>query len=292
MEIRSRSDKLFEAGIIVILSIICILVIYPLIFVASASVSNPLKVISGEMWLLPVEFNLGGYAKVFGNPDIMRGYGNTILYTVVGTAINLILTICAAFPLSRKDFFGRNVITGMMVFTMFFSGGLIPTFLLVKNLGMVNTMWALILPAAVGVYNIIIMRTFFQSNIPYELQEAASIDGYSHFRILLNIILPLSAPIIVVMILFYSVGHWNSYFAALIYLKDRTAYPLQLILREILIVSSTQSMTSDDTFAAQLMEAEKIKYAVIIVANLPILMLYPFVQKYFVQGITIGALKG
>ncbi|MHA6481221.1 carbohydrate ABC transporter permease [Paenibacillus sp. strain BS8-2] len=292
MEIRNRSDKLLELLIIIILTAVCIIVLYPLLFVVSASISDPMSVIDGKMWLFPIDINFSGYAKVFGNPDIMRGYGNTILYTVVGTSINVLMTICAAFPLSRKDFFGRNVITGMMVFTMFFSGGLIPTFLLVKDLGLVNTMWALILPSAVGVYNIVIMRTFFQTSIPYELQEAASIDGYSHFRILLKIILPLSAPIIVVMILFYSVGHWNSYFSALIYLKDRASYPLQLILREILIVSSTQSMTSDDTFAAQLMEAEKIKYAVIIVANLPILMLYPFVQKYFVQGITIGALKG
>lgn len=294
MEIHNRSDNWVEAMIIVLLVGVVIVVLYPLIFVISASISNPVSVINGEMWFLPKGLNFEGYRKVLSNHDIMNGYANTIYYTVLGTAINLVMTICAAFPLSRKDFYGKSVITAIMVFTMFFSGGLIPTYLLVKNLGMINTVWALILPSAVGVYNVIIMRTFFQTTIPYELQEAAAIDGYSHFRTLLRIVLPLSMPIIVVMILFYSVGHWNSYFSALIYLKDREAYPLQLILREILVNNEMNELVSsqEDSFAQKLLESETIKYAVIMVANLPMLLLYPFVQKYFVQGITIGALKG
>jgi putative aldouronate transport system permease protein len=290
----SVGDKIVLAVIYALLMLILVVVLYPLIFVVSASFSDPTAVIKGEVWLWPKNVSLIGYERVFANKEILTGYINTIVYTVVGTAVNLAMTIAAAYPLSRKDFVGRNVITAFIVFTMFFSGGLIPTYLLVKKLGMINTMWALIIPGAVSVMNIIIMRTFFQTSVPAEVQESAAIDGCSNIQTLVRIVLPLSLPIIAVMILFYAVGHWNAYFNALIYLTDRGKYPLQLFLREILIKAEMDQMTSSMDLSVQkhLMEAEAIKYAIVIVANLPVLLLYPFLQKYFVKGMLIGAIKG
>ncbi|MCV4231038.1 carbohydrate ABC transporter permease [Virgibacillus sp. LDC1] len=290
----SAGDRLFDIINYILLAIVLIIVLYPLIFVAVASISNPAAVVKGEVWLLPKEINFTGYEKVFANKEILNGYMNTILYTVAGTIVNVGMTILAAYPLSRKDFRGRNIFTALFVFTMFFSGGLIPTYLIVKDLGMTNTMWALIIPNAVAVWNIIIMRTFFQQSIPFEIQESAQIDGCGNFKILLRIILPLSMPILAVMTLFYSVAHWNSFFSALIYLTERDKYPLQLFLREILIQSNMQDMiqTSEESLAKTIMEAESIKYALVIVANLPILLLYPFLQRYFVKGMVIGAIKG
>jgi len=290
----TAADRAFGVAVYVILSIVLVIILYPLVFVASASISDPLTVLRGDMWLFPTKISFVGYERIFSNPEILAGYANTILYTVVGTAINLVMTILAAYPLSRRDFAGRQVITWFIVFTMFFSGGLIPSYLLVKDLGLINTMWALILPGAVSVWNIIIMRTFFQTSIPAEVQESAAIDGCSNIQTLLRIVLPLSMPIIAVMVLFYAVGHWNSYFNALIYLNDREKYPLQLFLREILIKSEVDQMAGSMTASTQtyLMETEAIKYAIVIVANLPVLMLYPFLQKYFVKGMLIGAIKG
>lgn len=290
----SKGDRLFDIINYFLLAVVLIVVLYPLIFVAVASISNPAAVVNGEVWLLPKEITFTGYEKLFANKEILKGYMNTILYTVVGTMVNVVMTILAAYPLSRKDFRGRNIFTALFVFTMFFSGGLIPTYLIVKDLGMTNTMWALIIPNAVAVWNIIIMRTFFQQSIPFEIQESAQIDGCGNFKILLKIILPLSMPILAVMTLFYSVAHWNSFFSALIYLSERDKYPLQLFLREILIQSNMQDMiqTSEESLAKTIMEAESIKYALVIVANLPILMLYPFLQRYFVKGMVIGAIKG
>lgn len=290
----SAGDRLFDIINYILLAIVLTIVLYPLIFVAVASISNPAAVVKGEVWLLPKDINFAGYEKVFANKEILNGYMNTILYTVVGTIVNVGMTILAAYPLSRKDFRGRNIFTALFVFTMFFSGGLIPTYLIVKDLGMTNTMWALIIPNAVAVWNIIIMRTFFQQSIPFEIQESAQMDGCGNFKILLRIILPLSMPILAVMTLFYSVAHWNSFFSALIYLTERDKYPLQLFLREILIQSNMQDMiqTSEESLAKTIMEAESIKYALVIVANLPILMLYPFLQRYFVKGMVIGAIKG
>ena len=294
MNIQSKSEKWFDRGVHIILILICVSVLYPLVFVLMASISSPDAVMRGEVWLWPKELTLVGYSKIFQNNELLVGYGNTIVYTVVGTAINLVMSIAAAYPLSRKDFYGRNVIAALMVFTMFFSGGMVPTYLLVKNLGMLNSMWALLIPGAVSVYNVLIMRTFFQTGIPNEVQEAASIDGSSNMSTLIRIVLPLSMPIIAVMILFYSVGHWNAYFSALIYLTDRDKYPLQLFLREILIQGQMQEMLGigDDTQSRIVMEGEAIKYAAVIVANLPVLCLYPFLQKYFVKGVMIGAVKG
>jgi putative aldouronate transport system permease protein len=226
---------------------------------------------------------------------VWRGYRNTIFYTVVGTVINLFLTTLAAYPLSRRDLPGRNIFMFLITFTMFFHGGLIPTYLVVKGLGMVDTFWALVIPNAIATYNLIVMRTYFQTSIPWELQEAALIDGCSNTRLLLKIILPLSKPIIAVMVLFYAVMHWNAFFNALIYLRDEELYPLQLILREILIMNQT-SLSDDASIQfgmdEKLLLAESIKYALIIVASVPVLIMYPFVQRHFVKGVMIGSIKG
>lgn len=290
----TKSDKVFQILNIVFLVAILAITLYPLIFVLSASITEPEYLLKGEIWLFPKGVTFESYMRVFKNQDILRGYWNTIKYTVVGTTLNLIMTICAAYPLSRKDFYGRGVVTAMMIFTMFFSGGLIPRFLLVRDLGMYNTMWALILPGAVSVWNITIMRTFFQTSVPYEIQEAAMIDGCSNIGILTKVVLPLSMPIISVMIMFYSVGHWNAYFNALIYLTDRAMYPLQVILREILIQQNMGDMASfiDEGIIRQMMLAEGLKYAVVVVANLPVLMIYPLIQKHFAKGMMLGGLKG
>ncbi|AWP29309.1 binding-protein-dependent transport systems inner membrane component [Paenibacillus vortex V453] len=291
---QSRSERIAGICIYIILSFITLLVLYPLFFVLIASISAPETVMRGEVWLWPKELSFVGYERLFANSELMRGFLNTLLYTATGTALNVMMTIAAAYPLSRADFNGRGLFTAIIVFTMFFSGGMIPNYLLVKELGMLDTIWAMIIPSAVSVWNIIIMRTFFQSSIPKEMQEAAFIDGASNMRVLLRIVLPLSGPILAVMVLFYAVGHWNSYFSALIYLSDRANYPLQLFLREILVQGQMQEMVdiSDDSLARSLMDAEAIKYAAVIVTNLPMLLLYPFLQKYFVKGVMIGAIKG
>ncbi|NMO96371.1 carbohydrate ABC transporter permease [Paenibacillus lemnae] len=290
----SRGDRMVAVTIYVLLSFIALLVIYPLFFVMIASISSPEMVMRGEVWLWPKELSFVGYERLFANSELMRGYLNTLLYTVVGTAINLVMTIAAAYPLSRQDFRGRNFFTFMIVFTMFFSGGMIPTYLLIRDLGMLNTFWVMVIPSALSVWNILIMRTFFQNSIPKEVQEAAFIDGASNTKLILRIVLPLSIPVLAVMVLFYAVGHWNSYFSALLYLSDRDRYPLQLFMREILIQGQMQEMVeiSDDSLARSLMDAEAIKYAAVIVTNLPMLLLYPFLQKYFIKGVMVGAVKG
>jgi len=273
------------------------MVLYPLIFIVSASISDPDLVNQGKVWLFPRGITFDGYRRVFQDAQIWNGYRNTIFYTVVGTVLNLLVTLPAAYSLSRKDFYGRNFFTAIFTFTMFFGGGLIPTYLLYSNLGMRNTIWAMLIPGLAGMWNIIISRTYFQNSIPGELKEAAEMDGCTNMRLFAQIILPLSAPIIAVMALFYGVGHWNSFFNALIYLSDKKLFPLQLILREILVqnVMSAQMMTSGedlDLMAKQAKIADMIKYAVIIVSTLPVLAAYPFIQKYFVQGIMVGAIKG
>ncbi|MDR9744375.1 carbohydrate ABC transporter permease [Paenibacillus sp. FSL F4-0087] len=294
MLVESRGDRIFNVINHFLLITITLIVIYPLVFVLSASFSDPQAVLRGEMFLWPKGINLHSYEKIFQNKDILRGYTNTLIYTSVGTLINLVMTILAAYPLSRKDFIGRNAIMALFVFTMFFSGGLIPTYMLIKNLGMLNTFWVMIIPNAVSIWNIIIMRTFFQQSIPNELHEAATIDGCSNIQTLTRIILPLSMPIIAVTILFYAVGHWNAFFNAMLYLSDKDKFPLQLILREILIQGQTNDMVKMSTESAikQQREVEGIKYAVLVVANIPVLLLYPFLQRYFVKGVMIGAIKG
>jgi putative aldouronate transport system permease protein len=293
----SGSDRIFNFINVAILSAIVLVVLYPLVYVISASVSDAELVNAGKVLLLPKGFSLDGYRRVFQDQRILMSYRNTIFYTLFGTSINLAVTLPAAYSLSRKDFIGRNVITALFTLTMFFSGGLIPTYLLIKGLGMRDTIWAMLIPGAASMYNIIISRTYFQSNIPGELQEAAEIDGCTNFRLFFTIVLPLSAPIIAVMALFYGVGHWNSYFTALIYITNKKLFPLQLILREILVmnqISMDMLHTGEeiDTIVKQAKIADIIKYAVIIVSTLPILAIYPLIQRYFVQGIMIGALKG
>jgi putative aldouronate transport system permease protein len=292
----SFTDKIFDITNKVFVTLLILVILYPLIYIISASISDPNVVNSGKMWLWPLEITFEGYERVFQNKEIWIGYRNTVFYTLVGTFINLLVTLPCAYALSRRDIKGRNVIMFLIVFTMFFNGGLIPTFLIVKNLGMLNTVWALMIPNAAAVWNIIVARTFFHSNIPRELEEAAEMDGCGPFRLFGQIIVPLSKPIIAVMALFYGVGHWNSYFNALIYLSDENLFPLQLFLREILVLtemSSSMMMDGGDleAIAQQAKIADIIKYAVIIVSALPLLIVYPFLQRYFVQGVLIGSIK-
>lgn len=293
----TKADRIFNYINISILTVLLLIVIYPLIYVISASISDPTLVNQGKVWLFPKGINFEGYRRILQDRNIWIGYRNTILYTVLGTIINLLVTLPAAYSLSRKDFYGRTFFTAIFTFTMFFSGGLIPTYLIVKGLGLRDTIWALVIPGAAGMWNIILTRTYFQSNIPVELQEAALIDGCSNTRLFLTIVLPLSAPIVAIMALFYGVGHWNSFFGALIYISNRNLYPLQLILREILIqseVSMEMMKTGEalESMAKQAELAELIKYGVIIVSTLPVLIAYPFIQRYFVQGMMVGAIKG
>lgn len=295
----SKTDRIFLFFVYAILVFAFVIVAYPLIYIASASISDPSVVNSGEMWLLPKEVTFEGYTTILQNKAIWRGYFNTIIYTVVGTIVNLMVTIPAGYVLSRKDFPLKGLFTKMMVITMFISGGMIPSYILINNLGLTNTMWALILPGAASVYNIVVTRTFFQSTIPEELTEAALMDGATTFNIFYAVVLPLSKPIIAVMALFYGVGHWNQYFQALLYIDDRSKYPLQMVLREILVLqdlSSNPSTIMTEATAEYLNQQQNlsaiIKYGVMIVATLPIIMVYPFLQKYFVKGVMLGSLKG
>jgi len=287
-------ERIFDGIVNVVAGFILLLVLYPLLFVLSASFSDPKMVMNGEMWLWPVGFTLEAYQEILNYGMVWVGYKNTILYTVFGTVVNIALTTLAAYPLSRRDLPGRNAFMFLITFTMFFHGGLIPTYLLVRDLGMVNTFWALIVPNAIATYNLIVMRTYFQTNIPWEIQEAAHMDGCSNAKLLTHIILPLSKPILAVMVLFYAVGHWNSFFNALIYLRNDALFPLQLVLREILIVSQSSFLDESGSFglSEKLLLAESIKYALIIVASIPVLIMYPFVQQHFVKGVMIGSIKG
>lgn len=291
---RSTGDKLFDFGVYFILTLVLIIILYPLYFVVIASFSDPLSVMAGEVTFWPVNFNTESYRLVFKNSQVLTGYRNTILYTVAGTVVNLIMSIAAAYPMAQRNLKGKGLFIGMMVFTMFFAGGMIPSYINLNNLGMIDTFWVMIIPNAISVYNVMIMRTFFSTSIPYELQEAAFVDGASHMRILRSIVLPLSKPILAVMVLFYAVSHWNSYFNALLYLSDQNRYPLQLVLRAILI----QSQASEESFAgigntySRMLLSETMKYALIIVSSVPVMILYPFLQKYFVHGVMIGSVKG
>ena len=291
----SRGDIAFEWVNCIILGIVACIMLFPLIYVVSASFSDPMSVTSGKMILWPVDVTLENYKEVFKNDNIMRGYRNSLAIMFLGTALNLVMTILAAFPMSRKDLWGRGVLMKLMTFCMFFGGGLIPTYLMVsKTLGLMNNWLALILPGAISVYNMIIMRTFFMTSIPYELHEAADIDGCTPFGTLIRIILPLSGPIIAVLGLYYAVGHWNSYFSALLYINVEEIQPLQLYLRKVLTANNSQSLMDmgADEMARAAMRAETIKYSVIVVSSIPMLILYPFVQKFFVKGVMIGAVKG
>ncbi len=297
----SKEDRAFFTVDVLLLTLAFIAVLYPLIYILSSSFSDPYAVLAGEVWLLPVRPTLEGYRAVLAYNDVWMGYGNTIFYAVVGTTVNVTLTMMIAYPLSRKDFIGRNVLMFLFTFTMFFSGGLIPLYLLVRTLGILNTRAAMILPTAIGVWNVIIARTFLQVTIPKELYDSARIDGASNTRILLSVVIPLSGPIIAVITLFYAVAHWNTFFPALIYLRSRNLLPLQMILREILIMFQPRMldevMQTMDEAALEAMTRREflqalLQYALIVIATLPVLIAYPFVQKYFVRGVMIGAIKG
>lgn len=296
----SGGDRVFLFVVYAIIAFALAITLYPLIYVFSASITNPSFVSSGEMWFFPKDITFEGYRILWGNTAIWRGYYNTIIYTAIGTTINLLVTIPGAYVLSRDDFQLKNAVTRMMIITMFISGGLIPSYLLIINLGLGNTMWALLLPGAASVYNVVVTRTFFQSSIPESLTEAAVVDGATDFQIFGRIILPLSKPIIAVMALFYGVGHWNNFFSALIYLDDRDKYPLQMVLREILVqqdMSSNPSIGQMTQDQAQFLHSQQqltaiLKYGVMIVASIPVIAVYPFLQKYFVQGVMIGSVKG
>lgn len=292
---QGRSDKIFDVVNYTFLIFILLVVLYPIYFVVIASFSSPNEVAAGRVTFFVRGFNLMGYLEIFKSDKIWRGYFNSIIYMVVGTSVNLIATIPAAFAFSRKDMLGSKFLIWLFTFTMFFSGGLIPTYLLIQDLGMYDTIWALVLPGAVSVYNLIVARTFFEVSIPNELYEAATVDGCDYFSYFFRVILPISKPIIAVMLLIYAVGHWNSYFNALIYLQDNAKMPLQVVLREILIQSnnvSSLTAVSMERLEEQRQLAEMIKYGVIIVSSLPVLVMYPFVQKHFIKGMMIGAVKG
>ncbi len=290
----SKGDRLFMFLIYLFLTLVLIAVAVPLIYIVSSSFSSPQAVTSGKVWLFPVDFTLDGYKAVFNNPQIGVGYLNSLFYTVVGTLINVTLTIMLAYPLAKKSLYGRNFFMVLLVITMMFEGGLIPYYLVVKNLHLLDTRWAMILPGALGVFQVIVARTFFQTTIPDELAEAAELDGCSDIRFIFSIVLPLSKPIIAVMTLMYAVGHWNAYFDALIFLRNPDLFPLQIILRNILILNSVDASMMADVSQMQAQQGLKdlLKYSLIVVASLPVLIIYPFVQKHFVKGVMIGSLKG
>ncbi|KAF6560152.1 MULTISPECIES: carbohydrate ABC transporter permease [Paenibacillus] len=291
---KSKGDLWFDIINYVMLTIVMLLVLFPLYFVLIASLSDPNLIYSGEVSFFPKGFTLDGYGRIFSDSSIWIGYANSILYASLGTLIGVAVTVCAAYPLARKGLAGKPVIMWFLLISMFFSGGLIPTYLLIKDLHMLNTIWALVIPGAGGVFNVIIVRTFFQSTIPDEMWEAASIDGCTNTRFFWSIVLPLSKSVIAVMVLYHVVGFWNGFFDALIYLNDESKYPLQLVLRNILVQNQANSsmMIDVESYAAKMRVTELIKYGVIMVSSLPLLILYPFLQKYFVKGVMIGSIKG
>lgn len=295
------NDRIFTLVLYAILLAFFLITLYPIVYVLSASFSDPTAVGSGEMILWPIRPSLKAYEYILQYKEIWTGYANTIFYTVVGTAINLAVTIPCAYMLSRRDVVGRGFIMVLFMITMYISGGLIPSYLNLNELGLLNTRWSLLLPGAVSTYNLIVARTFFSNSIPWELHEAAFLDGASDWELFTKVILPLSSPIIVVLVLYYGVGHWNAYFNALIYIQERDLYPLQVFLREILtkgqfaaaaMQEGGLSINEMNELARQAESANMIKYAVIVVSTVPMLVIYPFLQKYFAKGVMLGSVKG
>ena len=286
------SDRILEIAMYIFAVLLLIVLIYPIYFIVIASFSDPAAVANGQVWLFPKDFTLAGYQELLKHSNIWVGYRNTILYTIVGTAIGLAVNISAAYALSRRDLVGGKYISLLFIFTMFFNGGLIPTFMTIRDFQLYDTFLVMVLPFSVAVFNIIVARTFFKTSIPEDLWEAAQIDGCGNLRYFVQIVIPLSKAVISVIALWTAVGHWNSYFNALIYLKDSNLYPLQLILRNILETNQMQSaLGTGEAAAVALRLANLMRYAVIIVATVPIMCIYPFVQKYFNQGVMIGAVK-
>ncbi|MGN0747876.1 MAG: carbohydrate ABC transporter permease [Aristaeellaceae bacterium] len=290
---RQRKDVVFDVILYTICALLLIVILYPLWFIIIASFSDPSAVAGGHVWLWPVGFTLEGYQELLRQPQVWLGYRNTIAYTVVGTLIGLAVNIPAAYALSRRDLWGRKGLMGLYVFTMFFSGGLIPIFLTVQQAGLYNTFWVLVLPFSVSAYNIIVARTFFETSLPPDLWDAAQIDGCGNLRFFFTMALPLSKAVISVIALWTAVGQWNSYFNALIYIRDENLYPLQLIMRNILITNQNfAALGTGEAAMIAMRRANLVRYAMIIVATVPIMCVYPFIQKYFDQGVMIGAVKG
>ena len=275
-----------------VLGLLGLMVLYPLYFIVIASVSDPVAINNGQVRLLPMGFNLDGYRKILEDGKIWTAYNNTVFYTVVGTSVNIILTMLIAYPLSRQNFFIRRGLMAFMMFTMYFQGGMIPTYLLMQKLNLYNTPWVMILLPAINVFNVIIATSNIRENIPNELYEAASIDGCSHFGFFFKMVLPLSKTIITVLVLYYGVAHWNEYMNGLIYLRDQSLQPLQIVLRNILMQNQVSAMGDIDSILEQQKAAELIKYGLIIVSTLPVLVVYPFLQKHFNQGTMLGSVKG
>lgn len=284
-------DIIFETIIYAILTLACIAVLYPLILIVSQSFSDPFLVMRGEVKLLPKGYNFKTYQMVLQHSELWNSYKNTIIYTVIGTAVSVSATAVSAYPLSRRDLYGYKLFNLFAIVTMFISGGMIPLYLQVKNLQLINSMWSVILPSAISTFNLVVMKSFYSSSIPKEINDAAAIDGCNDIHFFIRIVLPLSSSIMAVMVLFYGVRQWNSWVSPLLYLLDRKKYPLQLILREILLQNQVSSM-SDAALSDQVMIGETIKYAIMVVSTIPVLCLYPSLQKYFVKGVMMGALKG
>ena len=285
-------DKIFYAINGVFLLLVALIVIYPLYFVIIASISDPDAVLGGKVVLYPVQITMSGFAKIMERTDVWRGYLNTIIYTLLTVVLSLLVTIPAGWALSRKTLPGKKGFMIYFIIPMFFGGGLIPFYNVMSALHLINTIWAVILPAILSVWNLFMTKTFFESSIPEGLIEAAKIDGAGQFKIFSAVVIPLSKAVIAVMALYYAVGQWNSYFNAMIFLQDETKYPLQLVLKEILIASESTVGGSGETILEQYRLANQLKYVSVIVSSLPVLCLYPFVQKYFAQGVMIGSLKG
>ena len=290
----SLTDKTFVFLVYFILSLILVIVLYPLLYVVAASFSDPQAVIRGEVFIFPVRPTLRGYEAVFQNKKILRGFANSFFYLFVGTAVNIFMTILCAYPLSRKEFKARNKISLYFVFTMYFSGGMVPSYILVNKLGMINTRWALLIPMAMSTYNMIICRTYIVNSIPDELYEASQIDGCTPFKYMMYVIVPLCKPILAVLTLYYGVSRWNDYFTAMLYLYDEKLQPLTIVMREILIMGKVDMTQITDASAASKLQglSELLKFSTIVVACVPVMLLYPMIQKHLVKGVMVGSVKG
>jgi putative aldouronate transport system permease protein len=286
-------DRVFLIVVRIMLGVALALVLLPLIYIVASSFSSPAAVNAGRVRFWPVEFSLEAYRSVLSNSEVLQGYYNSLIYAVAGTAISVTLTVAIAYPLSRKTFYGRNVLMTLLIFTMLFSGGVIPTYMVVHDLGMLNTRWAMLIPNAIGVWQVIIARTFFANSIPDELYEAAMLDGASEIRTLRSVVLPLSKPLLAVLALMYTIYQWNTYFDALVYLKDSDLFPLQIVLRNILLLNTPRTGATDMAQQMhQIQLANVLRYALIVVSSLPVLIIYPFVARHFTKGVMVGAVKG
>ena len=290
----SGGDRALYIIVTTVLLLITLIVAFPLVYVVSSSFSSGNAILSGKVWLYPVDPSLEGYAEIFRNRNIFIGYGNSLLYTVSATSLNVFFTMVAAYPLARRNLPYKGIVMFLFTFTMFFNGGMIPNYMLMKNLNLINNRWVMILPGLISTYNLIIARTFIQNSIPYELWEASQVDGASNTRYFFQMVLPLSKAVIAVLTLYYAIGHWNSYFSAMLYLNDRSKLPLQIFLREILVSNQFNENTGMDPelLAAKQGMADLLKYCLIIVASVPMLIAYPFVQRHFTTGVMIGSVKG